>query len=56
MDVVNLEKNRFETVKVEDLITSERLLGLEDVVSVYEDGFLRRPAGAFIISGVTAGG
>ncbi|MEN8151513.1 MAG: PEP/pyruvate-binding domain-containing protein [Planctomycetota bacterium] len=48
VDVVNLEKNRFETVEVGDLISDEWMDGLDEVVSALEHGVLRRPAGAFL--------
>lgn len=47
VDVVNLEKNRFETIEFSDLIDEEWMPGLEEVVSVFENGLLRRPVGTF---------
>jgi hypothetical protein len=45
-DVINLETNRFETVDVLDIIRDygERYPGVENVVSLYENGMLRRPS------------
>ena len=45
--MVNLEKTRFETREFAELLGEEWMPGLEEVVSVFENGLLRRPVGTF---------
>ncbi len=46
VDVLNLRDNRFETLPLTDLLEEGRELpGLDQVVSVMEHGFIRRPVG-----------
>ncbi len=48
VDVINLKKNRFETIPLSDMVTSEPLAGLDKVVEVLQDGELVRPLGSRI--------
>jgi len=48
VDVVNLEKGRFETVEFRKLIADEPIPGIEEVVSFFENGHLRRPVSNYI--------
>lgn len=47
IDVINLETNTFETVAIRDLLSEygHEYPDITNVVSVYEDGFLRQPMG-----------
>jgi hypothetical protein len=46
VDVLNLRDNRFETIPVTELLEEgQELPGLDQVVSVMEHGFIRRPVG-----------
>jgi hypothetical protein len=49
VDVLNLREDKFETVSLKELIEEgEELPGLDQVVSVTEHGFVRRPVGTHI--------
>jgi len=48
VDVVNLERGRFETVDFRRLISDAPIPGIEEVVSFFENGHLRRPVSNFI--------
>ncbi|MBD3218015.1 MAG: pyruvate, phosphate dikinase [candidate division Zixibacteria bacterium] len=47
MDVINLETNQFETVEVDYLLREygAEIPGINKIVSIYEDGTLRKPMG-----------
>jgi len=49
VDVLNLRENRFETLPLTDLLEEgSEFPGLDQVVSVMEHGFIRRPTGTHI--------
>ena len=49
VDVLNLRDNRFETLPLTELLEEgQELPGLDQVVSVMEHGFIRRPVGTHI--------
>ena len=48
VDVVNLERGRFETVDFRRLVADEPIAGIQEVVSFFENGHLRRPVSNFI--------
>ena len=53
MDVINLETGRFESLSVRDLIreAGEEYPMLEQIVSIYEDGFLKKPMRGMLRTG-----
>jgi pyruvate,water dikinase len=49
VDVLNLKNSRFETVRLTDLLEEDsEFPGLDQVVSVEEHGFIRRPVGTHV--------
>ncbi len=48
VDAIDLERNVFTTVPLSELLCDEWLPGLEQVVSIYRNGILRRPVGKFL--------
>lgn len=48
VDAIDLSRNAFVTVPLEELVTHERLPGLDQVVSVHDAGHLHRPVGTMV--------
>jgi pyruvate, water dikinase len=50
IDLINLRKRRFETLDVQDVLREfgEEYPGLEKLVSVFQDGYVREPVGALM--------
>jgi len=47
IDVINLDKNRFETIAVKEFLADAgfQYPGIKDMVSLYKDGHIHKPAG-----------
>ncbi len=50
IDVINLKKNCFETISLNDFVKEVKfqLPGIKDIVSIFKDGHLHKPAGLSI--------
>ncbi len=48
VDVINLAENRFETIKVKDLLSLTSVPCLDQIVSIYRDGTISPPLGTLI--------